>query len=70
MVGGEDHFAILEAPKHLFLHFFTIFSACYSLRMLLLERRRKVEKGTFQSNLKQEGVCPVLYFHHVCCGLG
>ena len=37
--------------------------------MILLKRRSKVEKGTFHSNLKLEGMCPVPYSHPISCGL-
>ena len=53
MVGSEEHFAILETLKRLFQQFSTVFSACCGLRMLLLRRRRKIEKDTFYPNSKQ-----------------
>ena len=44
---------ILQATKRLFQHFSVVFFACCGLRMLLLKRRIKIEKGTFY----QEGLC-------------
>ena len=45
--GGEENSAIAETLKCLFQHFSAAFSAFCCLRVLLLKRWRKIEKGNF-----------------------
>ena len=50
MVGGKEHFAILDALKRVLWHFLQ--HALHFARMVLLKEKRKMEKGTFNPNVK------------------
>lgn len=56
---GEEYFAILETLNRAFHHFPAAFSGYCSLRMNFLRRLKKIERGTFYTNLDQVGMCPV-----------
>lgn len=54
-LGWRKILGLSQLLKRLFQYFFAVFSACHCLRMLLLKWRRKIVKGTFHTNSKQEG---------------